>query len=266
MLKKEIIKGIQDLVQEIKIENKIINEIIRDDVFSILQACDCTVLYYPLEGEDGQGTDGIDGCHIERMVNDQMEQFVFINTNTTRERQAFSAAHELGHIWKVDERIRKKFPDEEIDTEKVVNRFAAELLMPEKHFCAAMDGYLEKIKYVGPSIEVTEMIRLIAFLMNEFFVPFLSVVKRFTELEKLTDEESKRLEAYKDSNLLKEIIKAEQYTRLGIVNCNKSMDNLQEYLQEIEARGLFNETKIKKIKEDFGIEDVENTTDEVLKF
>ena len=70
-----ILKGIQDLVNNIKIEYGIVNEIIRDDVFSILQGMtDCNVLYYPLNDEIG-------GCHIEKMVNGRVEQFVFINTN-----------------------------------------------------------------------------------------------------------------------------------------------------------------------------------------
>ena len=93
--------------------------------FSVLQACDCSVLYYPLDGEDG---DGCAGCHLEKPVNGRMEQFVFINTNNTRERQAFSAVHELGRIWKVDERLKRLFPKEKINTEEVINRFVAELV------------------------------------------------------------------------------------------------------------------------------------------
>ena len=76
---------------------------------------DCVVLYYPLEEES------IDGCHIEKPVNGHMEQFVFINSNNTRERQAFSAAHELGHIWQVDKRLEKKVPDIEFDSEVAVS-------------------------------------------------------------------------------------------------------------------------------------------------
>ena len=102
MLSDQVIEEIVTLIQEIKAENNIENEIIRDDVFSILQAMDCVVLYYPLENED------IDGCHMEKPMNGRMEQFVFINSNNTRERQAFSAAHELGHIWQVDKRLEER--------------------------------------------------------------------------------------------------------------------------------------------------------------
>ena len=157
---KELIDSIKILVRNIKKENGIVNEIIRDDVFSILQDCNCTVLYYPLEDEN------IDGCHIEKPVNGKLEQFVFINSHNKRERQAFSAAHELGHIWKVDDRLRKKYPDREIDTEMVVNRFAAELLMPEKLFREAITKQLDKLKYQGPTMEMSTMLKLVAHLMN----------------------------------------------------------------------------------------------------
>ena len=62
------------------------------------------------------------------------------------------------------------------------------------------------------------------------------------------------------------MIKAEQYTRLNIVNNIKSMDNLQESLFKIEQAGLFNPTKIKNIKREFNIEEPEPVSDMDVKF
>ena len=257
---KELIDSIKILVRNIKKENGIVNEIIRDDVFSILQDCNCTVLYYPLEDEN------IDGCHIEKPVNGKLEQFVFINSHNKRERQAFSAAHELGHIWKVDDRLRKKYPDREIDTEMVVNRFAAELLMPEKLFREAITKQLDKLKYQGPTMEMSTMLKLVAHLMNYFFVPFKSVIIRFNELGFLNEKYNDITLKYKDSNELNEIIRDEQYTRLGIINDLKSMDNLQEYLVQVESQGIFNESKINNIRKEFEIRTVSNSTPENVEF
>lgn len=243
-LDENIIGDIIEIVEEIKKENKIRNAIIRDDVFSILQACDCIVLYYPLDGEE---QDGCDGCHIEKPVNGRMMQFVFINTNNTRERQAFSAAHELGHIWKVDQRVRDRVPfkcdnDAEMN-EKIINRFAAELLMPRDLFIEAIENWLKGTKYVGPNMKITDIIKLIAYLMDYFFVPFKSVVTRLNELNRLDKKYNDLVLKYKDSELLNEIIKTEQYTRLGIVNKLKSIDKLPEYLDQLEEAKIFNETK-----------------------
>lgn len=260
---KNITKSIEELVKKIRFENGIINEIIRDDVFSILQSCDCTVLYFPLKDED---PDGCSGCHLEKNVNGQRKQFVFINTANTRERQAFSAAHELGHIWKVDERIREMHPDKEIDTEEVVNRFAAELLMPRELFERAIDEQLKKKGYTGPTMPMTDMIKLIAYLMNYFFVPYKAVVIRFNEIGRLNSKSNALLFHFKNSSFLEEVIKAEQFTRLGIVNNLKSMDNLQEYLAEAEKKDLLNETKINNIRREFDIRTVTEDDDEKVEF
>lgn len=255
-------EAIEELVRDIKEENGIVNEIIRDDVFSILQDC-CTVLYYPLQGEEG---DGCDGCHLQKPVKTKMEQFVFINTMNTRERQAFSAAHELGHIWNVDTRIKQKFPCREIDTEEVVNRFAAELLMPKRYFENAIEIQLKKMRYVGPKMDMFTMVRLIAYLMNYFFVPYKAVVRRMNEIGRLNEKDNDFVFKYKDSSLLRGVINAEQYTRLGIVNKLKSMDNLQEYLQMAEEKGLFSEKKINNIRTDFGIERVKEDDTKKVEF
>ncbi len=257
---KTLITFLDGQIAELKRENGIINEIIRDDVFSILQEGSCNVLYYPLEEEE------VDGCHLEKPVNGKMEQFVFINTNNTRERQAFSAAHELGHIWKVDERVRKEFPDRDIDTEEIINRFAAELLMPEKYFQKEIRAYLDSKNYNGPQMGVDMMVGLIAYLMNYFFVPFKAVVIRFNELHRLDSKYNKIILEYKESELLHEIIKAEQYTRLGIVNKLKSMDKLQEYLLIAEQNHLMNETKIQNIRKDFNIQTVDFGEKEEIEF
>lgn len=261
-MKKEIIKQIQILVGKIKDEQGIINEIIRDDVFSILQACNCTVLYYPLPNE---AEDGCAGCHLEKPVNGRMEQFVFINTTNTRERQAFSAAHELGHIWNVDKQIRDLFPDIDIDSEKVINRFAAELLMPEVLFRKETRMYLKKVGYTDQGMEESEVVKMMAYLMNYFFVPFKSVLLRFNELNILGESHNEILLKYKTREYLGEIFKAEQYTRLGIINNLKSLDNLQEYLLEAEEEEAINQNKINRIRATFEISSPNKNGEEMLK-
>ena len=257
-----IIRRIQGLADELKKKNGIINEIIRDDVLQILQACDCTVLYFPLDDGDG----GCDGCHLVKPVNGRMEQFVFINTNNTRERQAFTAAHELGHVWKVDERLKEEFPDEEINDEVAINRFAAELLMPENFFVRVLNEYLKKISYAGPKIKLNDLVKVIAYLMNYFFVPYKSVVLRLNEVKRLDERYNEKVLDYKDSNLLKDIIMTEQYTRLGIKNKIKSMDNLQEYLLEAEEKKVINATKANNIRNTFDILKLEENPEEDVTF
>ncbi len=251
-----IVKGIQDQVKKIKTEYGIVNEIIRDDVFSILQGMEnCNVLYYPL-------TDEIDGCHIEKVVHGRLEQFVFINTSNHREKQAFVAAHELGHIWKVDEKLQEMLPNEEIVCEEVVNRFAAELLMPEALFQKATNEYLSKIGYQGPKITSEDLVKLIAYLMNYFYVPYMAVVYRFNELHRLNRKYNDRLKRYKDSEILQEVIRTEQYTRLNIITNLKSLDNLKEYLTQAERDGYISASKAAAIRSEFEIVQSNDDDDE----
>ena len=263
-MKKEIVDCIQKLVKTIRKKENIGSGIIRDDVFSILQQNDCTVLYFPL-GEEGE--DKCDGCHLRKPVNNEMKQFVFINTSNTRERQAFSAAHELGHIWRIDEQLKNEFPDEDIDEEDSINRFAAELLMPDELFQEVMDGFLNNnLDYNGSTLGVGDFLELIVYLMNYFFVPFKSVVIRFYELGKLSDDDKERIMKYKDSDVVKEIIKSEQYTRLGIVTKMKSMDNLKEDLALAKELGVISEKKLKNIVEKFDIQNLDRVNEQDIKF
>lgn len=65
-----------------------------------------------------------------------------INTNNTIEKQVYIAAHELGHVWKIDEKVLAKC-DGNIDSEAIINRFAAELLMPAELFVWIFDKSAE---------------------------------------------------------------------------------------------------------------------------
>ena len=259
MLDSRLIDEIQKLTNEIKIENKIENkEIIRDDVFNILQNLpDCIVLYYPIDLEADE--DGCDGCHVIRCVKGKKKQLVFINTANTRERQAFSVAHELGHIWEVDKKIKERIPNLVFDSEDVINRFAAELLMPEGTFQREAIKKLDELSIEengNRSIRVVDFIKIIVYLMNYFFAPFKAVVLRLDEVGIGDKATTDLLLKYKDSEYVKSIIVEEQYTRLGIKTDIKSVSNLAEKINEIEEKHLFSDNKIKVIRDLFDLSEI----------
>src|SRR5947208_3288158 len=55
------------------------------DVDAIAEYCDATIVYEPLTG-----------CEA-RIVGSEDEAYITVNSNSRRERQRFSGAHELGH-------------------------------------------------------------------------------------------------------------------------------------------------------------------------
>lgn len=259
-----IVAEIKRLVDKIKDENDLTTEkVIRDNVFNILQNIpDCIVLYYPIEEEANE--DGCDGCHVVRTIKGSKKQFVFINTSNTRERQAFSVAHELGHIWDVDGRLKKILPDESFDVEEVIDRFAAELLMPEDLFETLALAEITEFTRASDkekAIKVFDFIKIIVYLMNYFFVPFKAVVLRLCEVGIITSEISERLLNYKDSEVVDGIIREEQYTRLGIRPEQISVANLAEKLDDIEYREVFSTNKIEAIRSKFGLKEKRGNND-----
>ena len=255
-MEEQVIRAIQELTSEIKKENGLTeNAVIRDDVFGILQGIpNCTVVYYPIESEADE--DGCDGCHVVRIVKGIEKQLVFINTANARERQAFSVAHELGHIWDVDGRLRRILPEIQLDAEEVTNRFAAELLMSEKIFIEQANAKISQFRQ-EQGIKVLDFIRIIVYLMSYFFAPYKAVVIRLSEVKIIDEIVQTQLLKFKNSKYVESIINEEQYTRLGIKSENKSVANLEENLEEIERRELFSSNKIKAIRDTFGLTEME---------
>lgn len=267
-MEREIVKQIQKLCDKTKASINITDAVIRDDVFEVLQASDCTVLYYPLPDEAESGDKGCAGCHIEKLVNGKIEQFVFINTSNTRERQAFSAAHELGHILRIDEQVFRALPQykESYSEEEIVNRFAAELLMPEQLFVELLDERLKEIGYNGKFVAEKQLVEISAYMMNYFFVPYKSVVKRYNEIGRLQEKYLDQLYKYNESEYLRDIIKAKQYTRLLIVNEEKSMDNLQEILLKADKKDVLNGNLVARLREEFDLKNTEEGADSAVAF
>ena len=136
-----VVKLIREFIREKREEKQIVNAVIRDDVFSVLDN-ECNVLYYNLDDE-------IEGCHILKPVNGKMEQFVFINTSKIVQEQVWTAAHELGHVWNVDQYVKEKSPECIENCKKIVGRFVAEFLMPEQIFGREVDSKLSELQFLG---------------------------------------------------------------------------------------------------------------------
>ena len=67
------------------------------------------------------------------LKNGEIKDVIFINTYQTFEKQVFAAAHELGHLLNVPGYVNEQVEKKE-NEELIVNRFAAEYLMPKQPF------------------------------------------------------------------------------------------------------------------------------------
>lgn len=248
-MEQEIVKKIQKFIDEKRSEKQIINRVIRDDVFSVL-GNECKVLYYSLN-------DDIEGCHILKPVNGKLEQFVFINTAKVVQEQVWTAAHELGHVWNVDQYVRESKIDCMENGEKIVGRFAAEFLMPESVFRREVSNKLQELEYEGGRLSRTVMVELVTYLMNFFCTPHKSVILRFIELGYVQAEHEKiYLDGFEKSrSLYEKLIQENQYTRLEEQKDVYTIGNIQKDIDYLEKRSVLKASYARRIRELFRIDE-----------
>lgn len=237
----DVIQVIKEFISQKKLND---NCFLRDGIFALLEQY-CTVLYYPQEDEEN------DGCHIKRLVNNKVVNFVFINTHKSIEKQVFTAAHELGHILDLDDFLKHNCPDYTSDMEEIaMNKLAALLLMPENIFTKELQENFKNYSTEEGKITLDNLIKLSLYLMDLFFVPFKAVIIRLFELGHLSKKDAE--EIINNTITLDKIndyIKLLGYKRLGIRSNKKSIKDFAELLERAENLEVFPETKIKSIRE-----------------
>lgn len=247
----ELVAEIENAVKKVRVDYDMVNQVPKEDIFALLEKL-CTVLYYPLDNRN------INGIHTRRTITNGMEDFVYINTSNPIEKQIYSAAHELGHIWKVDKIVSEKIDIKPYDTEDIINRFAAELLMPKEIFKMVFAQKLHVLGYDGKNISITRdnLMRVIVYLMNEFMVPYKAIVLRLEELHFISEEVITYLDNLEEehADFIHSFIKEGQYDRLGKTTKRKSMNNLVEMINYAEQLGIYSARKLNKIREIFEIE------------
>ena len=245
---KMVIEQIRAFINEKREQGKIINQVIRDDVFGMLEK-ECIVLYYPLD-------DDIEGFHIGKPIHDEIKQFVFINTQKVLQEQVWTAGHELGHVWKVDQYVKKNCDVCTVDTELIIGKFTAELLIPCDTFKAEVHNKLKEYDYHGSYMSQEMMIELVTYLMNFFAVPAKAVIRRFNEVGYI---QSQHIDVYLESfekgrDLYEKIITEKQYTRLDKVRDVYSMDTLPEDVMKLEKEHIVKQKYIDSVRKMFHID------------
>lgn len=255
-LSNEMVEIIREKIDSIKEENNIINPILRNDVFALLESQHCTVLYYPLD-------DDIEGFRIRKYVNGENEEFVYINTAKPEDVQIFTAAHELGHLLNIDSEVCAAAniaqPNKKM-REDIVDRFAAELLMSEEEFKQCFDSKIRSYIDENDCVLSSDMVGTITYLMDYFMVPYVAVVHRLFETKRIGEKVRKFLldKEKVSSNSIKKSIEDGKYKRLKSTGV-KSFGDLAIYLKKLSENGEINERRLKDIMELFDIREFEDT-------
>lgn len=245
-LPKEVVDTIKDEVKNIVDKYKIVNKIVRNDIFEILEKL-CVVLRFPLDDDEEAN-----GIHVVRYIKGKDRHFVFINTSNGIEKQVYTAAHELGHVWEIDKKVLSHF-SKKYDSEVIINRFAAELLMPENIFTNLFGIKCTEcgIK-VGP-VEEKQLIDVVVFLMNVFMVPYKAVVYRLEEVGIIDSANRNKLEECEKKyvSYIIERTKAYDYQNILKTDKQKSMSDLYNMLDIAEKEQLMSLEKINYVRDMF---------------
>lgn len=63
--------------------------------------------------------------------------------------------------------------------EKIINRFAAELLMPAKEFRKTFWAHMGKLSLDSEKLRQVDLLRVMVLQMNDYMVPYESVRRRY---------------------------------------------------------------------------------------
>ncbi len=244
-MEQEVVKFIREKAETIRNEYGYKERIIGEDIFKIVRNKGC-ILFYPLQDEPD-----LDGFHIRRTISGEEKAFIYINTAKSVEKNIFCAAHELGHIYEIEKAVKEKYPQSEDLDEDIINRFAAELLMPYQEFCKLTKEKLDEMSDGNNRISVNDILKMIVYLMDYYFVPYKSVIYRLEETGFISLEACNQLESYDE--IVKKYIFEGNYTKLMRKNDVKDFDGLQDDLIFAKDNRVYGNAKIKKIQEDFDI-------------
>lgn len=256
-IEKTIINFIKTKFQQDNLSVLFQNPLLREEVLDLLDRY-CTVVYYPVDDT------GNNGFRLKRMpfADGTRQDFVFINTAQTLEKQVFTAAHELGHIWNVDEVVIKEHNLEDTTDmrEHIINRFAAILLMPDDKFGISVRAGLKEYGEQGKkTITYLNLLRMIVGLMNHFFAPMKAVVLRLVELKFFREDVAKVLLGYDDitaeafAERIHELCVECGYTNLLNPSRKKYIEGLAQKLDIAERNNLVSPNKIRVMREKFGL-------------
>ncbi|HEX3046957.1 MAG TPA: ImmA/IrrE family metallo-endopeptidase [Bacillota bacterium] len=269
ILSEEDIKNIETEAYKRLGEYRKTNQIIREEIFTILEK-NCTVIYYPIADNEI--------CAF--IVKHGVKYFTIINTAIPLEKQIFAAAHELYHLWYTKdswEILRNVILDGQLNDQIAIdevkaNRFAAELLVPTQLILSELG--LRNIK--RNVVELKDVVEL----MDVFLMPYKTIVRRLLEVEYINEEKCRQLLVISDRNENEGVILWQK--RLGLCQRNNEKTNRKKFGNLIDiSLKLFEKKQItydklahllklaEQLPEDYNIHDQEidlPSEEEILKF
>lgn len=167
---------------------------IANDIFMLLEKKDIILCQYPFESS---GQSHMDANITWFETNFGPLTFIGLNTALYFDEQIFALAHEIYHYTTKSGKAYNTDTDEEDKlTEKKADRFAAELLLPRE---ALRTNVISQFKTTNLNqVSDLRILRFIARLQNEWWLPYRSLVLRLQEEGYINQRTSDMLLAIND--------------------------------------------------------------------
>ena len=181
------------------------------DIRLLLEEQNIIICKYPFPDTEGSHTYG----NITWMkMGDDVITFIGLNTSSYYDEQIFALAHELYHfLTKTGKAYTPERDVEDKEVEKMADRFAAELLLPEDALKeAAMLSFDQNPEL--QHLSINRIIRLIARIQCEWWLPYQAIVNRLHEEGLISDR---------------------QYDELYMVDCRSEKGIYRRLLRSIDS-------------------------------
>ena len=187
---------------------------VADDILRYLESKNIIICHYPFK----------DGLHFDANItifhtDKEPLEFIGLNSNLFYDEQIFALAHELYHYLTKSGLAYSENDKANVSIEKMADRFAAELLLPEE----VLKNIVIRTFHHRNLNEIPELrlLRFIALLQIEWWLPYRSVLKRLDEENLLSNDVIENLykinHRYESSNYAKILknINSEIFTLLN---------------------------------------------------
>lgn len=245
----KIINKISSEANKIYLNNNIDKKVpLGERLFEILEKEKCIMLFYPIKDENA-------GMFIERYIGDEKKHFVFINTERPYTEQIFTAAHEFGHYKKIADVVKCEITKIDCDDEDIIDRYAAEILMPKETFIDFWNINSSDIKEKN-KVKVIDFLRSVVYQMITFKVSFAAIMLRFAELDLYAITFLEKVINIVDDNILNNTIQnllKESNSNIDMPTLKKYITNLYKDLSDGRDKLGEEDINIKKLKAVFEI-------------
>jgi len=255
-----ISSNIVDLIMEFLSEKKkehnvdelFETQLLQDEVLSLLEQ-HSTVIYFPIKGEENYG------FHTVRVIGGREKEFVYINTAHSIVHQIFAAAHELGHIWRLETYLSDRGIDISCMSERAMDRFAAELLAPRASFINTSRKLIAEAAETAENAEdraaygisERDLVKVVIRLMSKYMIPYKAVVCRFCELGILNEDSGERMLSFARDAFFVDIIKEESLAKLETPTNRKGIHDFSEILKDAEKQHALSPSIVSYIRDEF---------------